>query len=80
MKENIKNLMDSIPHGHKHKAIKLISEATGVSFNSIKSHWLSDGSDWSVPEKHQEATVTVLQNFHKQKVWEIEVESEEVVE
>ena len=65
MIDNIKNLFQQIEN--RTDCIATISGATGIKGNTIARHWLTDSGFWSIPEKHQETVVTILQKIIKKQ-------------
>lgn len=57
--ENIKTLFRQVDH--KGKFILASADEFGVTPQTIKSNWLCDSGFWSVPKKHQDRLVELLQ-------------------
>lgn len=80
MIDNIKDLWSKIDHGNKGIVIQAVADKCGAKFGTVKSWWLAASGGFSVPEKHLEDVLSVLQNMHKlqEEVKDKDVKSEEV--
>lgn len=56
---NIIELYNQLERGKKTPTQRVISEETGKSMNTIKSHWFPNHD---IPEEHQDTVISVLQN------------------
>ena len=59
MIENIKQLFEMVEN--KTNFIMELSKHVPAKGNTIRQHWLSDYGLWSIPDRHQELVLKMLQ-------------------
>ena len=65
MLENTKNLFTNI--NDKQSFIMLCADEFGIKPISIRNNWFS--GFWSIPDKHQERVLVLLQNYIKHQTF-----------
>ena len=64
MKQNIKDLYKELDN--KKDFVLLCSDEFNIKPNSIHSNWFN--TYWSIPDKHLERVLELLQNYFKQQL------------